>query len=217
MHTLLQSVTQWITSGISSMGYYGIIIMMGIESACIPLPSEVIMPFGGYLVYSHPEKFGPYGILWMAIAGAFGCVLGSSVAYWVGKHGGRPLIMKYGRYILVREKDLDKADIWFKRYGDTAIFFSRLLPVVRTFISFPAGISKMPFFRFIVYTFIGSLPWCFVLTWVGKILGSEWDSKLKGYFHGADAIIVAVFVILAALYIYHHIKSDKEYMAKKSS
>ena len=217
MHTILQAVTHWTTTNIAAMGYYGIIIMMGIESACIPLPSEIIMPFGGYLVYSDPSKFGPYGIFWMGVAGALGCVWGSIAAYYAGMYGGRPFVMRYGRFILVREQDLDKADAFFKRYGDAAIFISRLLPVVRTFISFPAGISKMPFWRFIVYTFLGSLPWCMGLAWVGKILGKEWDTKLKGYFHGADVIIGVVILVMIALSIYHHIKSDRQYRAKKNA
>ncbi|MCX6345800.1 MAG: DedA family protein [Armatimonadetes bacterium] len=195
------------------MGYFGIVLMMGIESACIPLPSEIIMPFGGYLVYLHPEK---YTIWWMGVAGAVGCVWGSAAAYWAGKYGGRPFVAKYGKYVLVREKDMDKADLWFKRHGDAAIFFSRLIPVVRTFISFPAGISRMHFWRFIIYTFLGSLPWCLGLAWAGKYLGKEWDTKLKAYFHGADTVIVLVILVIIGLYIYHHVKGEKEYQAEKA-
>lgn len=210
MHSIIQAVTHWITTSIANLGYFGIVIMMGIESACIPLPSEIIMPFGGYLVYKDPAHFN----IWlMGVAGAVGCVWGSMVAYWAGKYGGRPFVEKYGRYILVRHKDLDKADAWFKRHGDAAIFFSRLLPVVRTFISFPAGISGMRFGRFIVYTFLGSLPWCLALAYVGKLLGEQWDTRLKGYFHGADVVIVAVIAVLIALYVWHHIKGEREYKA----
>lgn len=212
MGGIIHSVSQWIVAGVSSLGYFGIILMMGIESACIPLPSEVIMPFGGYLVYKNPDM---YNVWLMGVAGALGCVWGSAVAYWAGKYGGRPFVEKYGRYILVRHKDLDKADAWFAKHGDAAIFFSRLLPVVRTFISFPAGISGMRFGRFVIYTFLGSFPWCLGLAWAGMALGSQWDSALKRYFHGADAIIGIAIVILAALYIYHHVRSDKEYRAAK--
>lgn len=214
LQSILHVVSHWITTNIEALGYYGIIIMMGIESACIPLPSEIIMPFGGYLAYKDPSQFNIWG---MGIAGALGCVWGSVVAYWAGKYGGRPFIEKYGKYILIRHKDLDKADAWFKRYGDAAIFFSRLMPVVRTFISFPAGISGMRFWRFIVYTFLGSLPWCIALAWVGKALGPQWDTKLKPYFHKADVVIVAIVLVLIALYIYHHIKSDREYRSKEKS
>ncbi len=207
MEAILHHITHWITVNITHLGYTGIILMMGIESACIPLPSEVIMPFGGYMVYKDPAQ---YSIWWMGVSGALGCVWGSMVAYWAGKFGGRPFVEKYGRYILVRHKDLDRADAWFKKHGETAIFFSRLMPVVRTFISFPAGISRMHFGRFIVYTFAGSLPWCLGLAWVGKLLGNQWDTRLKAYFHKADVAIVLVLVALFALYVYHHIKGAKE-------
>ena len=213
MGSIIQAVTHFITSGIQSLGYWGVFIMMGIESACIPLPSEVIMPYGGYLVYKDP---GQFNIWWMGVAGAAGCVWGSIVAYWAGKYGGRPFVEKYGRYILIRHKDLDKADAWFTKHGDAAIFFSRLMPVVRTFISFPAGVSGMNFGRFVIYTFLGSLPWCLALAWVGLALGEQWDARLKPYFHRADAVIGVVIVVCAALYIYHHIKSDKEYRAEKA-
>jgi len=211
MEAVLHTITAWVTTNIAHLGYWGIVIMMGIESACIPLPSEIIMPYGGFLVATHPEQFSIWG---MGVAGAFGCVLGSMVAYWAGQFGGRPFVERYGKYILIRHKDLDKADAFFTKYGDWAIFISRLLPVVRTFISFPAGISKMPFWRFIVYTFLGSLPWCIALAYVGKLLGDRWDT-LKQYFHGADVVIGVAILIMLALYIWHHVKSDAEYKAKK--
>lgn len=207
MEAIVHAVTQWITTNITHLGYLGIVIMMGIESACIPLPSEVIMPFGGYLVYKYPAQ---YSIWWMGVAGALGCVWGSAVAYWAGKFGGRPFVEKYGRYILVRHKDLDRADAWFARHGEAAIFFSRLMPVVRTFISFPAGVARMNFSRFIIYTFAGSLPWCLGLAWVGKVLGNQWDTRLRAYFHKADVAIVLVLAALVVLYVYHHVKGAKE-------
>lgn len=212
MESILQPVTQWTTSNIESLGYYGIIIMMGIESACIPLPSEIIMPFGGYLVYKDPGRFSLPG---MAIAGALGCVWGSIVAYWAGKYGGRPFIEKYGRYVLIRHRDLDKADAWFARHGDAAIFISRLLPVIRTFISFPAGMSGMRFGTFVIYTFLGSLPWCWALAYIGKKLGEHWHA-IRSYFHGADVVIGAALAVLVALYVYHHIKSEREYRRQRA-
>jgi membrane protein DedA with SNARE-associated domain len=213
LNSIIHTVTVWTTANIANLGYYGIIIMMGIESSCIPLPSEIIMPFGGYLVYKNPEKFN---IWMMGVAGALGCVWGSVVAYWAGKYGGRPFIEKYGRYILVRHKDLDKADAWFAKYGDAAIFFSRLMPVIRTFISFPAGVSRMHFGRFVIYTFLGSFPWCLGLAYVGKVLGEKWDAQLKKYFHGADIVIITVLLVLVGLYVWHHIKSDREYRKAKN-
>jgi len=164
------------------------------------------MPFGGYLVSMHPEKYTIWG---MGLAGALGCVWGSAVAYWAGRSGGRPFIERYGKYILIRKKDLDKADAWFNKYGYTAVFIARLLPIIRTFISFPAGVARMNFWWFILYTFIGSLPWCLALAFVGKILGDRWES-IRNYFHGADIIIAIVIVILLAFYIYHHVRGEKE-------
>lgn len=206
MSEFFHSIINWVTTSISNLGYYGIIIMMGIESACIPLPSEIIMPFGGYLVATQPERYTIWG---MGLAGAIGCVWGSIVAYWAGKYGGRPFIEKYGKYVLIRKKDLDAADKWFTKYGYAAVFIGRLLPVIRTFISFPAGVARMNFWWFIVYTFVGSLPWCLGLAYLGKILGERWES-IRDYFHGADVIIGIAILILLALYIYHHVKQDKE-------
>lgn len=117
---------------------------------------------------------------------------------------------KYGRYILIRHKDLDRADAWFAKHGEAAIFLSRLMPVVRTFISFPAGIARMNFSRFVIYTFAGSLPWCLGLAWVGKVLGNQWDIRLRGYFHKADVATVLVLAALVALYVYHHVRSAKD-------
>ncbi len=208
MGSIVHAVSVWVIAPVYSFGYWGIVVMMGIGCACIPLPSEIIMAFGGYLVYKDPANFN---IWMMGIAGAAGCVLGSVVAYWAGRYGGRPFIEKYGKYVLVRRKDLDKADGWFKRYGDATIFFSRMLPIVRAFISFPAGISGMRFWRFILYTFVGSLPWCLGLACLGKLLGSRWETGLKRYFHGADTAIGVVIVVMIALYVYHHIKSGRDY------
>jgi membrane protein DedA with SNARE-associated domain len=207
LHTILQTITAWTTEHITRMGYWGIVLMMGIESACIPLPSEIIMPFGGYLVSIHPDRFSIWG---MGVAGAVGCIWGSVVAYFAGKYGGRPLVEKYGKYILIRKKDMDKADAWFKKYGESAVFICRLLPIVRTFISFPAGMANVHFGRFILYTFLGSLPWCLALAYAGKLLGDNWDKGLSKYFHGADVIIAAVILVMIALYVWHHVKTAKE-------
>lgn len=166
---------------------------MAIESACIPLPSEIIMPFSGYLVY-----LGKLDIWLVSLAGAFGCVVGSCAAYFVGMYGGRPFIEKYGKYIFISHKDLDLADRWFLKYENFAIFFSRLLPIVRTFISLPAGIARVNFPRFVIYTFVGSLPWCYALALFGYKLGENWKS-LKYYFHKFD-IVVGIVIILAFIY-----------------
>jgi membrane protein DedA with SNARE-associated domain len=203
---MLEGITSWVTNSIAGLGYLGIVIMMAIESANIPLPSEIIMPYGGFLVSKNPAA---YSLMGMGLAGAFGCLVGSVVSYWIGSWGGRPFVMRYGKYFLITRRDLDRADRWFAKYGDFAIFLSRLLPVVRTFISFPAGISKMNFWRFSVYTFVGSFPWCLMLAWVGKILGDRWDT-IKGYFHGADVLIIGALAIMLILYVYHHIRAASE-------
>ena len=155
-----------IIATISTLGYGGIVLLMAIESACIPLPSEIIMPFSGYLV-----SRGEMNLWLVGIAGAVGCVVGSIVAYYIGMYGGRPFIEKYGRYILLSRHDLDLADRWFAKHGEAIVFVSRLLPAVRTFIAFPAGVARMNMTRFIVYTFAGSLPWCLGLAYVGQKLG----------------------------------------------
>lgn len=188
---------RFITSAISHSGYAGIFLLMSIESACIPIPSEVIMTFSGYLVY-----LGRFNLEWVALAGALGCNAGSIAAYAVGAYGGRPLVEKYGRYLLVSKHDLELADRWFARYGDATVFFARLLPVVRTFIALPAGVARMNFLRFNIYTFLGSLPWCWALAYAGTRLGAHWDA-IQPYFHRFDTIIVAVCVIGFIGFVYH--------------
>jgi membrane protein DedA with SNARE-associated domain len=192
---------------ISTLGYSGVVLLMAIESACIPLPSEVIMPFAGYLVYQ-----GQFNLWLVGIAGAAGCVLGSLVAYWVGMYGGRPFIEKYGRFVLLSKHDLDLADRWFARYGEIIVFASRLLPVIRTFIAFPAGVARMNLTRFVVYTFLGSLPWCIGLAYVGQVLGEQWDKNevLKAWFHRFDFVIGIIGVLAVAWWIWRHIKNSRQ-------
>lgn len=195
---------RFIVSVISHGGYPGILLLMAIESACIPIPSEVIMTFAGYLVFT-----GRFKLAWVAIFGALGCNAGSIVAYGVGAWGGRPLAEKYGRLLWISKRDLELADRWFARYGDATVFVARLLPVVRTFIALPAGVARMNFLRFNIYTFLGSLPWCFVLAYAGVKLGAHWDA-LSPYFHRFDKVLIAVFVIAFAWFIYHRWKGRAE-------
>ncbi len=197
---LLAALAGFVIATISRLEYVGIALLMGIESACIPLPSEIIMPFSGYLVYQGRLQ------LWLvALAGAVGCVLGSLIAYWIGAVGGRPLIERYGRYVLISHRDLDLADRWFRRHGDITIFIGRLLPVVRTFIAFPAGVARMSLWRFNLYTFLGSFIWCWLLAWIGVKLGENWHS-LGVYFHRFDALIGAVILAGVIWYVWRHIK-----------
>ncbi|MFQ5926554.1 MAG: DedA family protein [Terriglobia bacterium] len=180
---LLTLLSEFILGVISQTGYWGIVLLMAIESACIPLPSEIIMPFSGYLVAT-----GRFQLWWVGVAGAVGCNVGSTVAYAVGSYGGRPWLERYGRYVLVSPRDLAWADRWFARYGEATIFFARLLPLIRTFIALPAGIARMNFWRFHLYTFLGSLPWCLGLAWVGLKFGEQWES-IRTDFHKFDLLI----------------------------
>ncbi len=199
-------LSAFVVATISTLGYSGIVLLMAIESACIPLPSEIIMPFAGYLVYT-----GRFNLWAVGVAGAVGCVLGSLVAYWVGMYGGRPLIEKYGRYFLVSHHDLDLADRWFSKYGEIIVFASRLLPVIRTFIAFPAGVARMNLKRFCIYTFAGSLPWCLGLAYVGQILGEQWDKNetLKSWFHRFDFVIGIIGVLAVGWWIWRHVKHSR--------
>jgi membrane protein DedA with SNARE-associated domain len=204
---IIEFLSGIIVATISLMGYSGIVLLMAIESACIPLPSEIIMPFSGYLVST-----GQMNLWLVGLAGAVGCVLGSLVAYWVGSKGGRPLIEKYGRFVLVSRHDLDMADRWFASHGEIIVFVSRLLPAIRTFIAFPAGVARMNLKRFIIYTFAGSLPWCLGLAYVGQKLGEKWnkDDTLKTWFHRFDFLIGIAAVLLAGWWIWRHVGHLRE-------
>jgi membrane protein DedA with SNARE-associated domain len=203
LEQLISILAHFIINGINALGYWGVAAMMAIESACVPLPSEIIMPFAGYLVSQ-----GRMTLIGVSLAGAFGCVVGSVLAYAVGYYGGRVAIEKYGKYILISHHDLDIADRFFNKYGSSAIFFSRLMPVVRTFISLPAGIARMNFTKFLIYSFVGSVPWCFALAWIGMKLGENWNT-LGGYFHKFDFVIVVLIIIGLAWYIRRHLKNKK--------
>jgi membrane protein DedA with SNARE-associated domain len=198
---ILSGLSAFIIATISTLGYGGVVLMMAIESACIPLPSEVIMPFSGFLVAS-----GRFNLQIVAIMGAIGCLLGSYVAYYVGAHGGRRFIERYGRYLLIAPHELEAADRFFERWGSLAVFLSRMLPVIRTFIAFPAGVSRMKLLPFTIYTLLGSYIWCLVLAYAGMKLGQHWD-ELAPYFHRFDAVIAIVLVLGIAVLVYNRVKS----------
>ncbi|HET9961415.1 MAG TPA: DedA family protein [Nitrospiraceae bacterium] len=195
---LVEELGRFVIAAISRFGYTGILITMAIESACIPLPSEIIMPFSGYLVST-----GEFSMLGVTLAGALGNVLGSLVAYYAGLWGGRPFVERYGRYVLVSHRDLDMADRWFLKHGEAAVLISRLLPVVRTFISLPAGIARMNVTRFVLFTFIGAVPWCYFLAYIGLVMGERWN-QLRTYFHHMDLIIGAAVVVAAGYFLWSH-------------
>jgi membrane protein DedA with SNARE-associated domain len=198
LENLIGILAAAIVATISSLGYLGIVALMAIESACLPLPSEVIMPFAGYLVST-----GRFNLFLVATAGAIGCNAGSAIAYWVGAHGGRPLAERWGRYVLIDRGELDRVDRFFKRFGSAAVFIGRLLPGVRTFIALPAGIARMPLVPFHIYTFVGSWPWCFGLAYVGMKLGQRWNSdpRLQELMHSSELVIAAVLLCAAAAYV----------------
>lgn len=201
---MVSAILSWLSSiiisVISTTGYLGIFVLMALESACIPIPSEVIMPFSGFLVWQ-----GRFELLPVVLWGALGNLAGSILAYAIGAWGGRRLIEKYGKYILISSHDLGLADSWFAKYGQSTVFFSRLLPVVRTFISLPAGIARMDFKKFCFYTLLGSLFWSFFLAYAGLIAGENWES-LKIYFHKFDLAIGITIILGIIWWVRRHFK-----------
>lgn len=185
-------VVAWLTHA----GYWAVFLGMVLESAGIPLPSEVILPFGGYLVAIH--RLTLLGAFGAALAGG---VVGGILLYAIGRFGGRPLVVRYGRYVLIREKHLDEADRWFERHGGLSVVVGRLLPVVRTYISLPAGVARMPFWRFVVYSVVGSIPWTVALLLAGRALGSRWHSIAHAVSR-IDAALVVVVVVAVVLAIW---------------
>jgi membrane protein DedA with SNARE-associated domain len=205
---ILAFLVHFVTRVIDSGGYAGIIALMGIESACIPLPSEIIMPFAGYLVY-----LKHLNLLWTATAGAVGCNAGSVVAYWIGAKGGRPLVARYGRWVLMSRHDLDRMTDFFTRYGSVTVLVGRLLPVVRTFIAFPAGIARMPQLRFHIYTFVGSWPWCLALAYAGMKLGESWNdpkSPFHELFHRFHTVVLVVLVAGVVWFVWTHLNRARQ-------
>jgi membrane protein DedA with SNARE-associated domain len=171
---MLEWLEHIVTDYLGAYGYQAVLVLMILESACIPIPSEVTMVFGGFLA-----SRGELDFFWVAMIGTVANVIGSWIAYGIGAWGGRPLIERWGRYVFLRTHELDRAHDWFERRGELAVFVSRLLPVVRTFISLPAGVARMPFGKFTLYTFLGCLPWTFALTWAGHTLGNNWETVVR--------------------------------------
>ncbi len=202
IENIISALTNFIIHIISTLGYSGVALLMAIESACIPLPSEIIAPFAGYLVYLN--RFSLWGV---AVAGGVGSMIGSFVTYEIGKYGGRPIIEKYGKYVLISKHDLDLADKFFAKYGHWSTFIGRLLPVVRTFISLPAGIARVPRLPFLVYSFVGSVIWTYFLAFFGMKLGENWHT-LRDKLHGFDMAIVGLIVVGGVWWVWRHIKNS---------
>jgi membrane protein DedA with SNARE-associated domain len=208
---IIQALVDFILGWISSWGYPGIFFLMALESACMPVPSEIVMPFAGYLA-SQGELD-----LWIVIlVGSLGCTFGSIIAYVAGYYAGRPLILRYGKYFLITEKHLVQAEDWFRKWGPKATFVARLLPVVRTVISLPAGVAKMDFKKFVLYSFVGSVPWNFMLAYAGYILGAEWET-IKGYYREFEYALAIVGILVVVFYIYHLRKSSSEVVTKEGA
>jgi membrane protein DedA with SNARE-associated domain len=191
--------------GLSAGAAYTVVfLLMALQSACIPIPSEVIMPFAGYRLGHNLTD-----LILLATIASLASNLGSIPAYWLGAKGGRPMIERYGRYILLNRHDLDLADRFFNRFGSIAVLLGRMLPIVRTFIAFPAGIARMNQLRFHIYTFIGSWPWCFALAYIGMKLGARWDSDpiFKAIFHRFQLGVELVIVVAAIWFIWTHWKN----------
>ena len=192
----------------SKLGYIGVVIAMAIESAAIPIPSELILPFAGWSVSRglvEPLTGGQWTYAGAVVAGVVGNTLGSLVGYAVGAFGGRPLVARYGRYVLISAHDLETADRWFARWGDLTVLFSRMLPIVRTFISVPAGIARMPIWRFTLFSILGAIPWVMLLVWGGMVLGDNWQD-LKHSLKGLDYIVAAAILAAVGLFIWRHVK-----------
>jgi membrane protein DedA with SNARE-associated domain len=204
MTVVISILTNFIIHVISSGGYAGVAVLMAIESAAIPLPSEIIMPFAGFLVWQ-----GRFNLAGVAIAGGIGSVVGSAITYAIGRYGGRPLIERYGKYVLISQNDINIADRFFKRFGAAATFIGRLLPVVRTFISIPAGIARVNFAKFLLYTFIGSVIWSGLLAYLGLKLGPAWLT-LRDRVHGLDYIIIVLIILAVVWWIYRHIRQRRQ-------
>ena len=204
INTIIDFLVNFIIQTIDFLGYSGIFLLMLLESCGLPIPSEVIMPFSGFLV-----ALGKMNFWLVTFLGALGNLAGSLLAYWIGSKGGRPLIEKYGKYILISKHDLDLADRWFTKYGNLTVFFGRLLPVVRTYISFPAGIAKMNLKKFSLYTFIGALPWSALFAWLGVKMGNNWEI-IRQKLHDFDLAIGIIILLAVALFIYRHFKHQQK-------
>jgi membrane protein DedA with SNARE-associated domain len=207
----MESLIHLMESWVSDYGYIAIFLLMLAESACIPFPSEVTMLVGGW--YS---ATGDLNFFWVGTMGVLGNVVGSWIAYGVGRTMGREVLDRYGKYVLIRSHDIDKAEIWWARHGEAATFFSRLLPVIRTFISLPAGIAKMPFGKFTLYTFLGCIPWTFALTWLGVIVKDNWE-RVLGYFDVPTLIIGGLVVVVVVVWYLRRRRQRKALQATGAS
>jgi len=203
LENVIAPLSAFILATIAAWGYGGIVVCMAIESACIPLPSEIIMPFSGYLVTT--GRFTLWGV---TLAGAVGNVLGSWVAYWIGMKSGRAAAERMASWHLIRMEEYDRAERWLRKHGLKVAFWTRLLPIVRTFVSLPAGAARVPFWRFTLYTFLGSAPWSLGLAYVGVLFREHWE-KIKDVWHGFDLVVVLALLVLFILFLRQHFRREE--------
>ncbi len=211
---ILALLVEFVTRVISAGGYAGIVGLMAINSAGIPLPSELIMPFSGYLVY-----LGRFNLFMVAVVGMVGCNIGSAIGYWIGAKGGRPFVERYGKWVLMSHQDLDRMGWFFAKYGSVAVLLARMMPVVQTFISIPAGIARMPRLRFHIYTSLGSIIWYTCLAWAGMKLGERWhtDPRLEQIFHRFHLVVEIAILVAIIWFVWSHVRRAKHSSAATGS
>ena len=207
------NVLEFITEVYDFIGWGGVVFMMAVESAAIPLPSEIIMPLAGWKLILERES-SAWFILLAGFYGALGNLIGSLIAYYAGAIGGRPLLERYGRYVLITRKDLDRADSWFEKRGELTVFATRMMPVIRTFISIPAGVSRMNIWKFSFYTFLGAFPWSVGLAYGGYALGENWED-LRSVMRPFDIPIIFAILLAVAWYVRHKLKELKAEAAEE--
>jgi membrane protein DedA with SNARE-associated domain len=207
MHGIEEQIVRLLQNLFNAIGWGGVVAAMGIESACIPLPSEVTMPLAGWMLIQ-AKGLSALHLFWAGLWGAFGCTIGSVITYWIGALGGRPLVERYGRYVLISRHDIRRADEWFAKYGELTAFFSRLLPIVRTFISLPAGMARMNFAKFTILSFAGSFLWCLLLAAAGFYAGQHWR-QVREAMRPFDIPIAIVLLGLFAWYVRRHIQKGR--------
>ncbi len=211
LKALEDGLIEFLKNFYGTVGWWGVVAMMAIESMMIPLPSEIIMPLAGWLLVHNMAGDAP---VWLqlvvaGIAGGVGCLIGSVIAYWIGRLGGRPLVLKYGKYVLINTHHLDVAERWLVRWGAMAAFISRLLPVVRTFISLPMGVARQPFIPFAILSLVGSIIWSFGLAWLGYVLGAQFE-KVRESLGWLDYPIILIILVLVGWFVYSSIKSRRQ-------
>ena len=210
MASLTDPIVQFAVDTVDAMGLPGVFILMVLESACIPVPSEATMLFAGFNVAN-----GEYSLFAATAAGVLGNLVGSWIAYWIGYIGRIDVLEKHGRKLHIKKSHLEWADRWFERHGDATVFFARMLPIIRTFISLPAGVARMPFWRFTFLTLAGCIPWVLLLTLIGKAAGDNWE-KWKNHLHYVDyAVLGAIVLGIVWLFVRNRRRRDPELVAKQ--